>query len=181
MGKKTRFQWEADSGLPRDVPPPPRDRSKRKREADAVDRLVAELLAVRPSDRKRLPVGDDVLDGLVELERLRKAGATGGLRRQKLYVAGRLRQVDLEALREAMPRPGEASERDRALARAERLRRKLLADDAALEALLEAHPHGDRQVLRQRIRQARKEQAAGKPGKAHKALFADLRALLGID
>lgn len=178
---KKKFQWEADSGLPRDAPPAPRDRGVRKREADAVDQLVDDLLAVPAYERKNLPLDEDVLEGLITLQDLADRSVRGGMRRQRLYVAGRLRLADTDAVRAAMPQHGGISPREQVLQLAEHWRKRLLRDgDTALDELLVEFPDADRQILRQRIRQAAKEQAAAKPGKAFKALFADLRALLGL-
>ena len=181
MAKK-KFQWEADSGLRRDEPPPLRHRTARKREADAVDQLVQDLLELPSYERAALPLDDEVLTGLLEIERLlAKGDVRGGMRRQRLYVASRLRLLDVDAVREAMPGSGTISPRERGLQAIERWRKKLLAgDNDVLELLLTEFPSGDRQQLRQRIRQAKKEVAAGKPAKAFKALFADLRELLGV-
>ncbi len=179
MAKK-KFQWEAESGLPRDTPPPPRERSRQKRDADAVDALVQELLDLPPHERTALPLEPDVVAGLAEIERLQDKGTVrGGLRRQRLYVAGLLRGVDLEALREAMPQHGGVSPREQHLQMVEHWRRRLIdGGDDALDELVTEAPSADRQALRQRIRLAKKEQEAGRPGKAFKALFADLRDAL---
>ncbi len=178
MGKK-KFQWEADSGLPRDVPPAERERSQRKREADAVDALVQDLLDLPVYERKALPVHADVLAGLAVIDDLSTRGSVrSGLRRQRLYVAGLLRYEDLDALREALPQHGGVSPREQALQVVEHWRRRLVeGGDEVLDELVEAFPAADRQALRSLIRRAQKEHAAEKPGKGFKALFAELRAL----
>ncbi len=181
MAKK-KFQWEADSGEPRDQQPAPRGRTERKREANAVEQLVRDLLDLPVYERQELPLEPEVLEGLREIERLLAKGTVrGAMRRQRLRVASLLRPADLDALRDAMPQHGGVSPRERALQAAEYWRGRLLKEgDAALDELLAELPHADRQALRQRIRQASKEQAADKPGRAFKELFADLRAVLGV-
>lgn len=179
MAKK-KFQWEADSGLKRDELPPPPDRAKRRRDGDESDKLVQELVALPLYERRKLPIEPEVLEGLAEIDRLMaKAAVRGGMRRQRLYVAGLLRHTDLDALREAMPSHGGVSLHEHQLQLAEHWRRRLVGGgDDTLGELLDEFPQGDRQQLRQRIRQAKKEVAAEKPGKAFKALFQDVRALL---
>ncbi len=180
MAKK-KFQWEADSGAARDQPPAPRHRTQRKREADAVDRLVQELVDLPPHERRALPLDADVLEALAEIVRLQDKGLVrNAIRRQRLYAAGLLRHCDLDAVRDAMPAHGGVSPRERALQLAEHWRRRLVEQgDPALDELLGEFPTADRQRLRQRVRQARKEQGAGTPGKAFRELFAELRATLG--
>ena len=191
MAKK-KFQWEAGSGQLRDQPPAPRHRTQHKRDALAVERLVAELLDLPAYERSQLPLEDDVLEGLLEIERLLAKGTVrGALRRQRLFVAGLLRPADLDALRGAMPQHGGVSPRERTLQLAEHWRRRLLKEgDEALDALLLEFPTADRQGLRQLVRNARRERdadeagdgkpAAGKAGKAFRELFAELRGLMGV-
>ena len=50
-----------------------------------------------------------------------------------------------------------------------------------MQALLEAFPGGDRQLLRQLIRQHRREVEADKPPAASRKLFRYLRELAGED
>ena len=128
-----------------------------------------------------MPIPEDAVDGLKDLRRLEAMGARGGLRRKRLQVAGLLRRGDVEAVREALSGTGHVSPRERGLQQVEHWRRRLLHDgDEALAELLQEHPNGDRQRLRQLIRQARKDEA--KPGerapKSFRELFSVLRALL---
>jgi ribosome-associated protein len=181
MAKKTKFQWEADSGLPRDTPPPPRERSKKKREAKAVEDLMDRLLELPPAELKAMPIGADVLEGLADLRRLKAMASKGGYRRKRLRVAGLLRGEDLDAVRAAMPEGGNISPRELILQQAERWRERLLAGgDPALEELITRHPEVDRQRLRQLVRQANKGSA--QPGerspKSSRELFSVLRELL---
>jgi ribosomal 50S subunit-associated protein YjgA (DUF615 family) len=100
--KKGKFQWEADSGIPRDQPPPPRGRSKKKRESKAADAFIDPLLSLSDRQLKKMPFDEDTTEAIKDLRRLEAMGARGGLRRARLQVSGLLRQVDLEALEEAL-------------------------------------------------------------------------------
>ncbi|MFN7778132.1 MAG: ribosome biogenesis factor YjgA, partial [Betaproteobacteria bacterium] len=90
-----------------------------------------------------------------------------------------MRSVDPEPLRRALD---EAQGKSRAavalMHRCERLREQLLADDAALTALLDEHPGLDAQPLRALIRAARREQAAGQPPRHARELYRALHDLL---
>lgn len=181
MPKKPKFQWEADSGLPRDRPLPSRDRSKKKREAKAVEALMDQLLELPPSELKAMPMSEEVVEGLADLRRLKAMGSKGGYRRKRLRVAGLLRAEDLDAIRAAMPEGGNISPRELILQQVARWRDRLLAEgDAALEELVAGYPEVDRQRLRHLVRQAQK--ATPLPGerspKSYRELFSVLRELL---
>lgn len=179
MGKK-KFQWEAGSGEPRDQPPAPRNRTANKREADAVDRLVTELVALPDHELVKLPLGDPSIEAVRELRRLERRNVRGGLRRQRLAAASLLRREDLDPVRAAMPAHGGVSPRELALQHVEGWRMRLLRDgDPALDALLEERPDADRQRLRQLIRQATRDAVSPEErhGKAYREIFALLREL----
>lgn len=180
---KNKFQWEADSGRPRDEPLPSRGRSKQKRDAKAVEDLLDELLKLGTAEAAALPVAEETVDALAKLRDLQARGVRGGFRRQRLLTAGRLRDEDLDAVRAALPAHPGVSPRETALRVVELWRARLLEDsDGALDELIAEHPDGDRQRLRQLIRQARKD--AARPGerssKAFRELFAVLRELVGV-
>ena len=64
------------------------------------------------------------------------------------------------------------------LHRLEKWRNELIAgDNEALEEVFAAFPNADRQHLRQLVRNAQKEEEAGKPPKSSRELFRYLRGL----
>jgi len=99
---KTKFEWVAGEE-PVDDGPPGRGRSKRKREAKAVEALVDELLRLSPGALAVVPLSDETRVALEQLEALlARGGVRSGLRRQRLAVAGLLRREDLDAVRDAL-------------------------------------------------------------------------------
>jgi ribosome-associated protein len=60
----------------------------------------------------------------------------------------------------------------------ERWRDRLLADEDALTAFIDAHPDGDVPHLRALIRNARAELIASKPPRAYRELFREIRRLV---
>ncbi len=182
MGK-TKFQWVQGEQKP-DEQPEGRGRSRRKREAKAVEALVDELLLLSDAEVAALPMRESVGEALEKLAELTsRGGVRSGLRRQRLLVAGLLREEDVEEIRRMLPEGRGSSPRERALQRVERWRTRLLDEgDPALDALLAEHPEGDRTRLRQLVRQARKDRArpGERSGKAYRELFAELRALEGV-
>lgn len=113
-----------------------------------------------------------------EIRLARDIPRSGARKRQLAFVDKLLRQLDepeLEALAAALQdtealRVAGAHALDALIAH-------LLASDDALTAFLGAHPQADAQRLRQLIRNARKEQAKGSPGRGHRALGELLREM----
>ena len=107
----------------------------------------------------------------------------GARKRQLGFLAKQMRREDpdaLDAIRDALDAGGDAARRETALLhRAEAAREQLIeGGDDALAAFLEAHPDADRQRLRQLLRNAAEERARGKPPRAYRELFRELRELM---
>jgi len=153
-------------------------KSQLKREMTALQKLGQELID-QPRDRvKRVPMPDDVRDAILECQLIKDHE---GRRRQLQYVGKKMRTLDPEevaTIQRTIDSWRGASKAETATMHSfERKRDKLLADDKALTALLEQHPHLDGQHLRTLIRNARKEQAENKPPKAYREIFQILKQL----
>lgn len=159
-------------------------RSEQRRAALDVLELGEQLVALSAAQLARLPIPEDLMPHIRETQRITSHIAH---KRQKAFLAKQMRKLDdavLDTIRDAMSKDGEAARRETALLhRAETLREALLGDDgdAALTGLLAAHPHADRQQLRQLVRNAREERAKNKPPRAFRELFRTLRELLAQD
>ncbi len=156
-------------------------RSQQREEALEVRSLAEQLVALTPAKLAKLPIPEDLLPHILETQRITSHIAH---KRQLQYLAKQMRREDdevLEAIRDAMEEGGDAARRETALLhRAEHWRDRLLDEgDAALAGLLEEFPHGDRQRLRQLIRNAAEERAKNKPPRAYREIFRELRELLG--
>jgi ribosome-associated protein len=155
-------------------------RSQRRREALDVLRLAQTLSEMSDAQLQSIPLEDDLRD---EVRRTRAVHQQIARKRQNQYLAKQMRKLDdaaLDAIRAALEHDRDLSRRETAaLHQVETWRERLMAEgDDALTDLLTAHPHGDRQHLRQLARQARSERAAGKPPHAYRELFRSLRDLL---
>lgn len=159
-------------------------RSEQRRAALDVLELGEQLAAMTATQLGRLPIPEELLPHIRETQRITSHGAR---KRQQAFLAKQMRKLDdevLDAIRDAMSKDGEAARRETAaLHRVEALRDALLGDDgdAALTALLAAHPQADRQQLRQLLRNVREERAKNKPPRAFRELFRVLRELLAQD
>jgi ribosome-associated protein len=161
-----------------DVEPP--SKSRLKREAEALQHMGKTLVEL-PASRfaammARLDLPEDLREALTAC---RAIHARGGRKRQLQYIGKLMRGIDAEPIRRALE--GLAG-KDRAeaatLHRLERWRERLIAEgDAALAELLDEYPGAERQALRQLVMKARKEQEAGQPPAAARALFRALREL----
>ena len=159
-------------------------RSANRRAALDVLELGERLVAMSAAQLARLPLPEDLLPHIRETQRITSHVAH---KRQLAFLAKQMRKLDdgqLDAIRDAMGKDGEAARRETAvLHRAEALREALLGDDgdAAMTDLLAAHPQADRQKLRQLVRNTREERAKNKPPRAFRELFRELRELLAQD
>ncbi|NIM28438.1 MAG: DUF615 domain-containing protein [Gammaproteobacteria bacterium] len=153
----------------------PLSKSQRKRDALALQVLAEELVRLSPSELDRMPLSDELRDAVAQGRELSR----GAYRRHVRYIARLLRDTDADPVRRAVDDLRSASHADKArFKRLERWRERLMADgDAAVTALLEEYPQADAQQLRQLLRKALEERAAGRPPRHQRALFRLLRAL----
>lgn len=156
-------------------------RSAQRREALDVLELARQLVELDPGRLAKLPLGEHLLPFIAQARRITSNIAR---KREIAFLAKQLRREDeeaLDALRDALDSDGEAARLDTArLHRAEAWRERLLGEDgaAALSELMDAFPGADAQRIRQLVRNARAERTAGKPPRAFRELYRELRALL---
>lgn len=158
-------------------------RSAQRRAALDVLALGQKLSTLTDAQLARLPIPEGLLPHIVETRRITSHVAH---KRQLAFLAKQMRregEETLDAIRDALDEHGDSARRETALMhRAEALRERLLADgDAALAELLDAHPHADRQHLRQLVRNALDERHRNKPPHAFRELYRALRELLAQD
>jgi len=158
-------------------------RSQQRREALDVLALATTLSGLEPGRLAKLPVPERLLPHIAEARRITSHIAH---KRQLAFLAKQMRREDdevLDAIRDALDAGGEAARQETALLhRIERWRERLLDEgDAALGELLQAHPLADRQKLRQLVRNALDERARGKPPRAFRELFREIRELLAAN
>ena len=132
-----------------------------------------------------LKLPDAQLEALAMPEKLREAVREGkriksheAKRRQLQYIGRLMREVDPAPLRARLAElEGNSAQATARHRRLEGWRERLLADDEALTAFAAEYPGADIQVLRTLIRNARKEQAGGKPPRAYRELFRVLKEI----
>jgi len=154
-------------------------RSQRKREADAIRDLGARLAELRGSELAKIPLPDDIVSAIEELNRIK---ANGARKRQLGFLAKKLRQIDtapIDAALEAIRQSARAN--TKSLHMIENWRDRLLGDIAgesekqALTAFLDQYLEADRQQFRHLQRQALAERKIDKPPAAARQLFKAIR------
>ena len=154
-------------------------KSQRKRDADAIRDLGSRLAELGASELATIPLPDDVLAAIKELNRLKAHGAR---KRQLGFLAKKMRQIDVEPVDAALEKLRQAA---RANTKSHHLienwRDRLLGDVAeesekqALTAFLSEFVDADRQHFRHLQRQALAERKIDKPPAAARQLFKSIR------
>lgn len=152
----------------------PVSKSQRKREAKALFDFGRRLVELPEPVLLALPLEPGLLE---EIQYTRGIKARVARKRQLGFLAKKLRLADLTAVEAALEARQEAARQVNARHhRAEAWRDRLLeGDNAALGALLDARRDIDSQALRQLVRNAQREAAAGKPPTSARKLFRLLR------
>ncbi|HMX16927.1 MAG TPA: ribosome biogenesis factor YjgA [Rhodocyclaceae bacterium] len=150
-------------------------KTRLKREMAALQDLGEALVALSPERLARIEMPDYLRDAVRDAQRFTKHEAR---RRQMQYIGRLMRDLDPAPIQEALDEirgvSAAANARQHAL---ERLRTRLLEDEAVIGDIARAHPGADLQHLRQLRRNALREQELGKPPRAYRELFRVLRAL----
>jgi ribosome-associated protein len=153
----------------------PLSKSQRKRDALALQALADELVRLTPAQLDGVPLPAELRDAVVSARELSR----GAYRRQVRYLGRLLRDADSEPVKRAVDSLRHASQEDKArLKRLERWRERLMEEgDAAVAELLDEYPGADAQQLRQLVRNACRERAAGRAPRSQRQLFRFLREL----
>jgi ribosome-associated protein len=150
-------------------------KSQRKRESTALQDLGAELVALSRDQLKKIDLPDNLLLAVRDCQRFTSHGA---ISRQMQYIGKLMRGIDPAPIRAVLDEingvSAAANARQHAL---ERLRLRLLEDEAVLGEIARDHPGTDITHLRQLRRNALKEQEHNKPPRAFREIFRVLREL----
>jgi len=155
-------------------------RSQKRRDALDVLELAKALVELTPAQLSRVPVPEATL---AHIDDTRRITSNIARKRQLAFLAKQMRKLDeaeLQAMRDALDEKSDASRAEAAaLHRVEAWRAKLIeGGDDALAELLDMHPDADRQRLRQLVRNANEEAKRGKPPRAFRELFRELRNVM---
>ncbi len=151
-------------------------KSRVKREAHAAQALGVGLAELDADALDRLPITDRLRESVEQLKATRSRGAA---KRQRQYIGRLMREEDIEAIEAALNRLDPNSpENQRRQMQAEAWRDALIEDAEAITRFVDSYPAVDVQHLRQLQRGARAESAREEYGKASRALFLEVRAVI---
>ena len=157
-------------------------KSQRKREADSVKDLGSKLAELGPSELATIPLPEDIVSAIEELNRIRAHGAR---KRQLGYLAKRMRQIDVVPIDAALEKLRQAARANtKSLHVIENWRDRMLGnagdetEKEALTAFLHEFVTADRQHFRHLQRQALAERSAKRPPVATRQLFKAIRDVM---
>jgi len=152
-------------------------KTRRKQDMHALQALGAELIGLSAAHLGRISLPEALERAVHEARRMASHGAR---RRQLQYIGRLMREIDAAPIRAQLAAVLGGSSEERARhQRLERWRARLLEDDGALTEFAREHPAGELQPLRVLIRNARREQAEGRPPRAYRELFRAIREAAG--
>jgi ribosome-associated protein len=155
-------------------PPEENSRGQRKREAEALQELGAELMRLTASELATLDLPERLFAAIKEGHRLT---ANEAKRRHLQYIGKLMRTVEVEPLKLAIKNAQtKAQKATSEFHEIEAWRDRLIAgDDTVLQQFLELHPTADRNHLRQLIRNAKQDIAKQKDTGGSTKLFRYIR------
>ncbi len=150
-------------------------KSELKRQMLALQEIGKKLLELTATQLKTLNLDEALLDALAEYKRIKSHEA----RRRQLQRIGKLmRSRDSDSIKAAMDiYDSSSAAHNQHFQNLEYWRDRLIAEDAALAEFIELWPECEVQLVRQLIRNTRKEAAADKPPASSRKLFRYLRKL----
>lgn len=155
----------------------PISKSQKKREADELQKLGVELVALPQGKLETLPLTDALRRAILEAKNIKSHGA---MRRQAQLIGKLMRSADSDNIRSAYDALlEEGNSQTAAFHLLEQWRDRLILDDKdSLTAFISEYPQVDVQHLRQLLKKAVEEKKTGKSPGAGKALFRFLRSCL---
>lgn len=159
-----------------DDPQPTPSKSESKRQMHALQELGQALVELSAAALARLPLEPDLLSAIAQAQKITSHEAK---RRQVQYIGKLMRHADADAIGAQLRELRQDSKSAvKLMHECERWRERLIEDDNALTELADRYPNIDMQPLRALIRNARREQAAGKASKSARQLYRSLHATL---
>ena len=152
-------------------------KSQLKREMTALQEMGEELVGLSRERLAKIDMPERLRDAILDAQRITKHEAR---RRQMQYIGKIMRDVDAGPLREALDElKGLSAAANARQHHLENLRTRLMEDETAFGDLAREFPAADIQHLRQLRRNALREAEQGRPPRAYRELFRELRELGG--
>ncbi len=151
-------------------------KTRRKRQMTELQQVGAALVELSDEQLARIDLPDGLREAVRDARRFTKHEA---LRRQIQYIGRLMRDLDAGPIAEQLAALHAPSRRQTALLHvAERWRRDLLDDPAALERFVREFPATDSRRLEALVAGAREEKRVGRPPRQFRELFHVLDAIV---
>jgi ribosome-associated protein len=151
-------------------------KTRRKRQMTGLQQMGAALVALSDEQLARIELPEELREAVHDARRFTRHEA---VRRQLQYIGRLMRGLDAGPVAEQLAALQAPTRRQTALFHvAERWRRELLDDPAALERFAREFPRSDSGRLEALVTGAREEQRAGRPPRQFRELFHVLNAIV---
>jgi len=152
-----------------------KSKTKRKKEAEALQELGEALVRLTPSQIKDIPLPSAISEAVAFAKTLKR----GALRRQLQYIGTLMRQYDTAPIKEALQNIQDGDFKKASVFKEiEEWRAQLMeGNEALMEDILRRYSGSDRQKLTQLMRNAVKERTNNKPPRAFRDLFRYLKKI----
>lgn len=152
-------------------------KTQKKKQMDELQDLGMELTRLSAETLKKVGLNEDLYEAIREYKKITSNSA---VKRQRQYIGRLMRDVDAAPIRAFLAKlKGDNQAHNAFLQRVEQARMRLLNDDEALTKFVADFPHADVAALRTLIRNARKEAELQKPPKNFRALYQELKVIMG--
>jgi len=157
--------------------PDSNSKSQRKKDMLVLQKIGESLIKLTEEQLATIDLPDNLLTAILHMKSLSSNEAK---RRQLQYIGKIMRQIDPEAIKQALKNKELIHKKNTArFHQVEEWRTKLLAEgDDTFNTLLAEYPKINRQQLRQLIQNAEQDKKNNKNTGAEKALFKYLRSIL---
>jgi len=163
---------------------PPRDdlddapsKTRRKQEMHELQDLGVALVALDPKRLATLDLPEKLADAIAQARSITRHEAR---RRQMQYIGRLMRDIDAAPLRATLAAWAEGPHRERArFALLERWRDRVVDEPGGLDAFVDAYPSTPRDALIALAADVRAERARGAPPRKSRALFRELKRIIG--
>jgi len=154
-----------------------KSKSQRKREVEALQNIGEKLIKLKPAQLDKLDLPERLRQAIGNAQQIRSRSA---LRRQRQYIGRIMREHDGEDITQRLMKLLHPHIEETAyFHKLERWRDRLISEgDLAIDDLVTKHPSADRKILRQHVRNAKKEQEKSLPQKASRNLFKYLKLII---
>ena len=153
-------------------------KSQKKRDMLALQDIGEELVGLSSEAINKLELPDNLRTAVVEAKRIPRS-KYGGMKRQMQYIGRLMREIDPAPIIEQLSSLKAPNKKQTALHHlAERWRERLLEDDTALNAFVNAFADADAVLLARYIQGSKDDKAKNKPPKHYRLLYTQIHDLV---